>query len=679
MKITLPKSDTATSQPTNYYFIVDCSYSMYNSIRQLKDTLTSIKDYLNPQDTCSIAWFSGRGSYDWIIKGANITNANLDQLIQKQIYARGMTNFNEVLSSLVETADNVSILSGNKHNVLVFMTDGHSNDGGTDASIIQVCSNIAAKQTFQEVRIVGYSSYYNRELLVDMAKTLNGQFSHMSNHVDLDKNYKEIVKNKKSIKNTPLDQKYDLLWQVANDVSVYNQKDDNSVDVLDTQDESILYGINWDELGTFTGTNDAKFIYSLALVLSKQNKPNLGVQILYRAGDTKAAKMLQKAFTVAQKGRAENELLIKVLTQKEVDVSINGNSVLLKNWIKDLEIEMAEGPVYIDTSASKYKATTKKKNDILAVDFKKNDNLAKIVKISGNENRPNVNFLTVRKGQIHGINDIDLRNQVDAFNVTTTGNKIEFPIEVEQYKNYTFVSNGDFNFETLCLRTIDPEDIADTVMHVKPDRDIDLFDTETKSIKIQDFVNLNKNLIAEKAHVSVLNWYIKNNSEQKHFQDLRVDKYGAEGAKLLDEMGVDYMMRYSPSKEKETEKKDDNSDYIPMVSIQTYLEGGSKVSANDSFKKYERKGKANVIDNIMWPLFDKYEKMKGTLSKELFVKALQKTLEGLGETVKILSQELASQKFYVISNNAWFEGVEKSDSFEFDGLVINTKIEKEYV
>jgi von Willebrand factor type A domain len=315
MKITLPKSDTATNQPTNYFWVVDNSYSMNSSVKQLKDTLRSIKDYLNPQDTCSIAWFSGRGAYDWIIKGASITNANIDQLIEKQIYARGMTAFNEVLSSLVETVDNVSAMSGNKHNVLVFMTDGHSNDGYSDDSIIRVCANIASKQTFQEVRIIGYSSYYNRELLVDMSKTLNGQFSHISNHVELDNNYKEIVKNKKSIKNTPLDQKYDLLWQVSNEISVYNQKDDNSVDVLDTQDESILYGINWDELGTFTGTNDAKFVYSLALVLSKQNKPNLGVQILYKAGDIKAAKMLQKAFTVAQKGRAENELLIKVLTQ----------------------------------------------------------------------------------------------------------------------------------------------------------------------------------------------------------------------------------------------------------------------------------------------------------------------------------------------------------------------------
>lgn len=677
MKIILEKSETAENKSTNYYVVTDISYSMVRDINVLKKTLQAMKTLIGPKDTITLAWFSD--DYDWVVKGATLNANTFDKLVDKNIYARGCTCFSEVLLSLSKVVDDVSTSTGNTNSSVLFLSDGWPNSGGGHQEIVKICKDL--KPVVQETRIIGYSNYYNRELLIEMAKSMNGQFSHISSHVELEKDCTEFMKNKKEVKVIKLDQQYDYLWQVTdNEVNIYTQNSDLSIEVLNTKNESQLFGMSDQEIDQMLKAygidsalqlDDSKFVYSLATVLSKANKANLGVQLLRAAGDTKSAKMLQRAFTVSQKGRAENELIFKAISLNEVDRQPAKDTKLLKDFLKEIEDGIPHG-ISINTSASSYNSTTKKKKDVGVVKFEKSGNLAKIVEIKGNENRPNINFLTVRKGHITEILDESLRNRVDAFNQFAPV-KISFPLECESFKNYTLVSNGDFNFDSLVLDLQDGKFAA----VVEPKEDIELFDPQTKEISIQDFVNLNKNLIQTKAHVSILNWYIKNNSDVKHRDDLR-EKWGKEGAMLLEEMGLDYKLRYSPAKEKE--ERAENADWIPMIAIDTYIKGASKISAKDSFAKWEKKKAPNTVEIQMFQLFEKYEKMKKTLpTNDLFVKSLQTELEGLTQTVKILSQEVANQKFFIISNNSWFTGVDKSDSFEYDGLVVNTKIEKEYV
>ena len=674
MKITLEKSETQT-EPRNYYVITDTSGSMYSSIDVLKKTVQSMKNLLGPKDTISIAWFSD--NFDWIVKGATINTNTFDQLIDRNIYSRGLTNYSDVLSSLSNVIVDVSLSTGVKNSSLIFLSDGHSNMGAGHARIIQICQDI--QQLPLEARVIGYSNYYNRELLLDMAKAFKGQFSHISDHIELEQEYTQHMTNKKQIKNVTLDQKFDYLWQVSDtDIFVYQQNDDLSVDVLNTKDESQLFGLQDFEVENLIRDsratpspllNDPKFVYSLATVLSKANKANLGVSILVAAGDTTSARMLQKAFTVSQKGRAENELQRSALTVQQINKTTVVEGQMLDQWLKELEVKIQKGQVAIDTKLSEYNNVTRKKSDVSKVKFVKSDGVAKIVEIKGNENRPNINLLTVRKGKITEILDKDLGNKLYNFN-QNTDTPINLPIECESFKNYTLVSNGDFNFDALVLDENGKKIVID------PRQELSLFDSNIKNIDIKDFTNLNKNLIKTKAHVSVLNWYIKNNAEAKHRDDLRL-KWGIDGAALLEEMGLDYKLRYSPEKEKT--ERDENADYIPMISIDAFIKGCSKISAKDSYQKMVDKKKPNALDEIMWVLFKKYDAMKNELGKQLFVKALQTELEGLTQTVKILSQEVANQKFYIISTNSWFTGVDKADEVIYDDLVIKTKIEKEYV
>ena len=74
MKITLPKNENSTNQPTNYYFVVDLSGSMYSAIDELKATLLATKDLLQTADTLSLAYFSSKNDFSWIFKGVNLDN-----------------------------------------------------------------------------------------------------------------------------------------------------------------------------------------------------------------------------------------------------------------------------------------------------------------------------------------------------------------------------------------------------------------------------------------------------------------------------------------------------------------------------------------------------------------------------------------------------------------------------
>jgi hypothetical protein len=230
------------------------------------------------------------------------------------------------------------------------------------------------------------------------------------------------------------------------------------------------------------------------------------------------------------------------------------------------------------------------------------------------------------------------------------------------------VANGDFNFKKI---------VFSDGTQIEPKKELDLFEDSTNVVHIKDFVNLSKTLINEKAHASVLAFYIKQNSEQKHMTDWRVENYGVEGSKLLEEMGIDYAGRYAPKKESVPVAED--ADYIPFLEIDGYIKGASTVSASTSFKKWEKGSKPNVADEIIFPMIEKYEALKGSLSNELFVKTLQTSLEGVQRTVRMLARELSAIKFYLVVTNSWFDGVDKADEFEYDGFVVKVKEVKEFL
>ena len=670
MKIVLEKNAECEIFPTNYYVIVDVSGSMWGSISELKDTLIAAGKLLNPDDTLSLAWFSSSGEYDWVFKGLKIDENKFKKLINEKIYARGLTCYTEVLESLENVVKDVTTLTGSSNSALYFLSDGWPNDRSPESRILSLCEK--HKGQFSQAVVVGYSNYYNRNVLLNMAEKLKGQFNHVSNYKEMKLNTLSFLKGKKTKKNIKIDKKYDMVWQVSNsDVFVYEQNKDNSVDVLDIPEESELFAINFNEIDSLESKDleSANFVYSLAYVLSNKSTAQKAVSLLRKAGLPEDAKMLQKAFTVLQKGKAENSLKAKAIKGGKIESSEQSKSVPLNEFLNDIQKEL--GTIELDLENSVFNSITKKASDESKVKFETTDKKAKIVSITGNENRPNISFLTARKGKIVEITDDELKQKINVYNKTHKNNPISLPIEAETYRNYTLISNGDFNFEKLTLSS------DEGTISFDPAQYIDIFDENVKSVKIGDFVNLYKQLIKEKAHASVINYYNKQNSSVKHIDDIRVKKYGQDAMDILNEMGLDYQMRYAPKKG--STARGENDDFIPFIEIDAFLKGASTINAKTSYEKYLKKGKKNPGDEICWPLFEKYDEMLKNLGKEIFVETLQTTIKGVNKTVDLLKNKISTLKFYIITTNSWFEGVEKSDEFEYDGLVIKTKETKEYV
>jgi hypothetical protein len=671
MKIVIPKNNTESKAPSNYYFITDLSGSMYSAQKQLRETLKAAKDLISQGDTFSLAYFSSYGDFNWICKGSTISSKGLDKIIEDNIYVRGLTCFTQVLESLKTVVKDVETLSQNSDNVLYFLTDGYPNDHSPTHEVLSLSKELRDK--FTQKRIVGYSSYYNRSLLIEMAENIGGVFNHISDFTEMKKSASDMISNKKTVVSVKLPQSFDLVWQVTDsDILPLEVKADNTVSALATKKESELFAVNYNELNTLPAEqlNNPTFVYSLAQILSQKNKANLGVLVLRKAGDNVSAKKLQKAFTVLQKGQAENFLKEKATSLSAVEKSDQNTGMTLTEFLKNIKKDI--GKVTIDLHNSQYKSISRKGNDTSKIEFETSVAPAKIVNIVGNENRANISFLTVREGKIKTILDEDLKNRVLEFNARST-TPIILPIESTTYRNYAFVANGDFNFGNIVLHN----ENTDKVINLVPNDVIDLFDEEQKDLSIQTFSNLYKALISEKAHASVLRMYIKAHATQKHSVDKRVELYGTEGAALLEEMGLDYAMRYSPKSEYKS--KDENADFIPFVELTAQLKGASKITASESYKKYLANGKQNPGDVICWPLFKKYDEQLNNLGKETFVEFCQKTLEGVEDTVELLAQKISSQKFYMMVTNSWFTDIDKSEKFEYNDLVFKISEVNEYL
>jgi len=675
MKIILPKNKNTTNKPTNYILLSDSSGSMYGAISDLQDTISAVIDLMTDRDTITVGDFASWGDFDFFIRGLK-KSKNIQDLVKKKIRARGCTCYTQALDAIPSIIQDVKDLTGNDNFSFYFLSDGYPNDRSSEKDILASCRKLKGK--FSTAYICGFGGYYNRKILLDMAECIQGNMNHISDFQEMKVSYNQFVSSKKTKTNIKIDKKYDLVWQVTDtEINILTQNADHSVDVYDSDGTANLYAVDYSELETYDPKSDtsASFNYSLAYVLSQKNKANLGVALLRKAGAKDIAKMVQKSFTVTQKGTMENELKHLALVGGEVLQTLEVPALPLESFVEDITKNL--GKVYLDLSKSKYRNTTKKAEDISAVKFEYDSGPAKIISVEGNENRPNINLLTVQTGKITKITDPELQKRVDDYNKANPTTPILLPITAPTFRNYSVISNGDFNFQSFTLVT----DGVETV-YSNPSAQIDIFDESTQTVNIGAFTKMYKQLIELKAHVSCCNFLLKKYGEASTAAtDKRVAGWGLDGMSILDAMGLDKELRYAPKRGSTARKEDD--DYIPFLEITASLAGASTINAKDSYAKWEKRNdknppKQNPGDAILWPLFESYEYNRAQLGAD-FIPYLESGLKGLEYKVDILKGKLSQMKFYLITTNSWFEGVDKSDQFTHDGVVVKVKETKEYV
>jgi len=164
----------AEPPPTNWFWVVDCSGSMWGQIEKVADHLKKkLPKMVGPKDTVTLAWFSGRGQCGIILEAepvATLTDLNnVNKAIDRWLRPQGLTGFKEPLELIAKTAAKVS--KPGMANALGFMSDGCDNQWSR-AEVLKAME--AASVNFQSIVVVEYGYYADRNLLSSMAEKAGG-------------------------------------------------------------------------------------------------------------------------------------------------------------------------------------------------------------------------------------------------------------------------------------------------------------------------------------------------------------------------------------------------------------------------------------------------------------------------------------------------------------------------
>lgn len=655
-------SENKVPTSINYYLIIDVSGSMYEFIPSLKDTLNKIYDLLSNKDTITIGTFSGHNEYQWIIKGDILNKDEFYKLIDNNVHANGLTCYVDILSSLTNVYTEVQHKTLNKNtSVLFYLTDGYPNDNSPENQTLRLCQSY--NSYFMFVALCGFGKYYNRDILTKMANNINGQILHADNIADLNTITQTLFLSKNYVE-YPLIETYDLLWQTTNnDIIVLTPTPiNNTVNIIDEND-SYIHGLNYHDLSNLPADISGSLLYSLIYVLSQKNELSHAFNLLKRYNLTNYVNKLRKAFTPTQKGKLELEFKTLALQNAIVEPQINKSLPSFEEFIVYIQNNL--GKLTLDISKSKYNKISKSRTyqkDKIAYHVEKQG----IIKnITINENRPNLSLLVEFPCTIDEVLDLKLKQQIEEHNQNAI-RKIEFPLSTVIYRNYAVIANGDFNFEELCIDNKIYKLSEEYELY--NDKVID-FDNYT----IDEFVKINKKLIEEKAHLSVINMYYKNLNIKS--VDERVKLYGDEGAELLSLIGLDNKMRFNPPISK---SKYESKDYIPFTSITTYVKGASTISASKSYEKFKKskQPKLNYGDEICYRYFREYEPKVSSDTFHSFLKQKRNIVEN---QLSLIKNELSSIKFYMLISNLWFPNIPKEEQFTYSDMVFKLKEDRVYI
>ena len=157
--------------PTNRIICIDCSGSMSSELAKLRLHLKNkLPTMVQPQDTLSIIWFSGRSQCGVLFEGIKIDTmqdlSKVNTAIDRFLVPTGMTSFKEPLEEVLAMTER---LSGDC--TLSFMTDGYNNSSST-SDVIKACTGLIDK--LASITFVEYGYYADHSMIMTMAEEVGG-------------------------------------------------------------------------------------------------------------------------------------------------------------------------------------------------------------------------------------------------------------------------------------------------------------------------------------------------------------------------------------------------------------------------------------------------------------------------------------------------------------------------
>jgi hypothetical protein len=312
-----------------------------------------------------------------------------------------------------------------------------------------------------------------------------------------------------------------------------------------------------------------------------------------------------------------------------------------------------------------------------------------ILKLTFNEDRPNISFLVKKTGKV------DLSKRV----TSEFKGKIPETFETFVYRNYAVIKDGLVNIDKLPVRISTATfqkllsegivaggdnigsnpDTADVILDLKK---LPVINRQMiKGVSAKDFFTTQWELNKAQAAQKVLNGYAKELLPEKKSASF-AEKYGETGATWLKEQGITDYNGYQPPSTKQAE----STDFYMGKELKVSLKGLSKLPSMKEAKEQIAKKKLNAGGALM---AETIKKVEAFLASDIYTKAaakekvLQSWLEGEQTATKARVRSLifdtAKTTFTLVVGQVWFSEFNSLDENELtldvDGQKIACKAE----
>lgn len=644
--------------PTNRIMVVDCSGSMGSELPKLQTHLKNkLPTMVQPQDTLTIIWFSGRGQCGTLFEAIKLDNLQdiqkVNAAIDRYLTPIGLTAFTQPLKDVLALAIK---LGGT--NTLSFMTDGSDNQG-TRSEILKACADL--QDVLSAATFVEYGYYADHKMLMDMAEELGGAVVLAENFTNYSESLESSFKSVNSGKKIKIGGiKADFVVANSDNGFVIVRPDALGLVTMpaDTSSYSYFEGTgDIDEIFADDGENsDAAYMVS-ALIMRGQ--ADQALQLAATIGDVELYSQVENSFSkqdyavTVELANAFGSSKKSLYTTKPRQINLipdeNAYNVLTMlmdlastdgNFLNISHPEFSYNPIgprrdtaEIGEGADAFKPVFKDKDGEV---------LAEITTLKFDEDRPNISMLVRREGTVTlPKNDFGFGDTVDSFiwrnfAIVKDGivNVRKLPVVLSKSTYDVLVSKG-------VIEALDPFKVGKTFVIDTKRYPIINRSMATPTASTELFQKC-FDLYVLKTKQKVLNSKIDKPEFGAKFGSL----YGEDGAKFLKELGISEG-GFSPK----TTKGESLDPYISKV-LEVKLAGLSSIPAVEAVEKAIAASKSlTPSQQIMSNVFDALKKCKDSESE------LKKTKEAIRQ----LMDEIVVIKFGIIIGKRWFVDMESLD------------------
>lgn len=692
------KKVVVKKEPINHIWVYDRSGSMYDLLSDLCDQMITLSKKIPKGDSLSLGWFSSEGDFNWVFKGFRIVDntdyKSLEAAIKKNSTTRSTTCFSEILNDTDTVIEDLSVLS--KTFSFNLFTDGYPVVSNYKKEVDGIFSAIKKiKGKIRTAMLIGYGSYYNKELMAQMSEKLGAMLIHSSKVREYTDHIIKLITLSGSTEPKeeidPLVRQPLAIFSVNDQGVVILSIDEDKIFVAPEKGKSIkLYYLSTEKPNTKSwtrvdmssidfGSDDdslGKAIYASALVMSQQTKTDVAIEIIGKAGDKAIIDKLNNAFMVEEFGETE-EIIGKAVN----DVSLRFTSGRDPSYLPKADafcVYDALNLLIEDPDAAFFPYHEKFAYEKIGVKATEKEGYSKFIAdktckcpfntLIWHESRLNLSVQTSIKGTVE-LKDVEGKTAAEM------GFTTPYPAYV--YRTYTFVKDGHTHTKVFYLTSSEKTYKVFKNEGIVTDDEFKTTGVYAINIGLLPAINrvlagdnisgteLCKNVLAEqrlKAEIKALKWLKKDVLGET---ETKAETFSEEQAAFLKAncIFVDRGGVYSPP----TDKSEPVDFYMAktfdiklkgIASLPTVKKVMEKIASNKSRTASETLIEAGIT---LW------NSNKGALKDKVLIEEwFDKTIKSKQYDLKALRSSIQKVKMAIILGRKWFEEFTSRENCELE-------------